>query len=104
MFFTMYPHYGNLNEVPLQQANHFLGLLKDLLGSKGGVPKAAGGTTPRLQESRTLRVQNAQIKGVSSVTILGFVIIWVAVKEFSFSYHRPETVLFTLHPYSGNLH
>ena len=28
---------------------------------------------------------------------------WVAVKEFSLSYHNPETMLFTIYPYHGNL-
>ena len=28
---------------------------------------------------------------------------WVAVTELQFSYHSPETILFTMYPHHGNL-
>ena len=31
-------------------------------------------------------------------------VYWVAVQELKLSYHDPETILFTIYPYYGNLH
>ena len=32
-----------------------------------------------------------------------WILFWVAVKELKLSYHSPETILFAVYPYYGNL-